>query len=322
MTRDAVWKLLWERAGNYVSGGELARALGLSRTAVWKAIGQLRAEGCEIEAVTGRGYRLAAEGDVLSAEGIRCFLRHQELEIRFYPTISSTNTVLKALAAEGAPAGLALVAARQSAGRGRMGRSFYSPADSGLYLSLLLRPAMAAAEAVRLTACAAVAAAETIEELSGERADIKWVNDIFVGGRKVCGILTEASLDCESGRMHHVVIGIGVNTRIPEGGFPEELRGIAGAAFEGRRIPALRCRLAAGILDRLADYTAAPEDPALFEAYRSRSLVLGREISILSPDGAPVSAEALDLDRDFSLLVRLADGSLRRLSSGELSVRF
>lgn len=321
MTKDAVLKLLWDRPGQYLSGAELARSLSVSRTAVWKAVGQLRDEGYPVESVTRRGYRLREEGDVLSAEGIARFLRHRELELRFCGSISSTNTVLKGLAAEGAPAGLALVAARQTAGRGRMGRSFYSPPDSGLYLSLLLRPAIPAAEAVRLTACAAVAAAEAIEALSGAETGIKWVNDIFVGGRKVCGILTEASVDCESGRMQHVVIGVGVNLRTPAGDFPAELRGIAGAAFEGREIPALRCRLAAGILDRLMDYSAKPDDPAVFEAYRSRSLVLGREINILAPGAEPVPAEAVALEEDYSLLARLADGTLRRLSSGEVSIR-
>ena len=321
MTRDAVLSLLWESPGHYFSGAELARRLSVSRTAVWKAVEQLKREGYEIEAAPRRGYRMIAGGDVLSAEGIARFLRHSELDVRFYPSISSTNTVLKALAAEGAPAGLALVAASQTAGRGRMGRSFYSPAESGVYLSLLLRPELPAAKAVRLTACAAVAAAETIESLSGAETGIKWVNDIFVGGRKVCGILTEASLDCESGRMHHVVVGVGVNTRVPDGDFPEELRGIAGAAFEGRQIPDLRCRLAAGILDRLADFAADPDDPAILEAYRRRSLAPGRRVDILSPGAPPVPAEALAVEEDYSLLVRLEDGSLHRLSSGEVSVK-
>jgi len=321
MMKDTILALLWENPGRDFSGAELARRLNVSRSAVWKAVEQLRAEGYAIASAPRRGYRMAAGGDVLSAAGIARYLRHKELEVRFYPTISSTNTVLKALAAEGAPAGLALVAAEQSAGRGRMGRRFYSPAASGVYLSLLLRPELPAEKAVKLTACAAVAAAETIEALSGGEAQIKWVNDIFVGGKKVCGILTEASLDCESGRMHHVVVGIGVNTRVPEGDFPEELRGIAGAAFGEREIPDLRCRLAAGILDRLADYAEDPDDPAILAAYRRRSLVPGKRIDILTPGAEPVAAEAVAVEEDYSLLVRLADGSLRRLSSGEVSVK-
>lgn len=321
MTRVELLSILWQNADSYISGEELARRLSVSRTAIWKGIGQLRREGYEIESVPNRGYRLRSVSDVLSREGIARHLRHRELEIRVYQSISSTNTVLKALAAGDAPSALALAAGEQTAGRGRMGRSFYSPANSGLYMSLLLRPELPAAEAVRLTACAAVAAAETIEELSGRAAQIKWVNDVFVGGRKVCGILTEASLDCESGMMHYVVVGIGVNTCVPAGDFPEELHGIAGAVFDGERIPELRCRLAAGILDRLMDYAAKPDDPAIFEAYKKRSFLLGREINILSPGKKPVPAVAVGLDRDYSLLARLDDGSIKKLSSGEVSVR-
>ena len=321
MTRDEVLDFLWKNADDYVSGEELARRLSLSRTAVWKAIGQLRDEGYEIESQPKRGYRLRSVSDVLSAEGIRRHLRHGELQLQVYKTISSTNTVLKGLAAEGAGEGLALIAEEQTAGRGRMGRSFYSPPESGLYLSLLLRPEMQAVDAVHLTACAAVAVAEAIEALSGREAQIKWVNDIFVGGRKVCGILTEASVDCESGMMHYVIIGIGVNTHVPDGNFPEELRGIAGAAFGSEPVPELRCRLAAEILDRLSDYAANPAAPAVFEGYRRRSLVLGKEISILSPGRDPQPAVAVDLGKDYSLLVRLPDGSTRRLNSGEVSVK-
>ena len=321
MTKEDLLSLLWQNADAYISGEELARRLSVSRTAVWKAIGQLREAGYNIESVSNRGYRLLSESDVLSEEGIRRHLKHQELKLQVYKTITSTNTVLKALAAEGAPAGLALIAGEQTAGRGRMGRSFYSPADSGLYLSLLLRPNVSAVEATRLTACAAVAVAETIEELSGRPAQIKWVNDIFVDGRKVCGILTEASVDCENGMMHYVIIGLGVNTHVPAGDFPEEIRGIAGAAFDSDSIPELRCRLAAGILDRLAEYTENPGAPRVFEGYRSRSLVLGKAINILAPGRDPVPAEVLDLEEDYALLVRLPDGSTQRLNSGEVSVR-
>ncbi len=321
MTRDELLSLLWENADSYISGEELARRLSVSRTAVWKAVGQLREAGYTIESVPNRGYRLLSKSDVLSEEGIRRHLMHQELRLQVYPTITSTNTVLKTLAAEDAPAGLVLIAGEQTAGRGRMGRSFYSPADSGLYLSLLLRPRMSAVEATRLTACAAVAVAETIEELSGRQTQIKWVNDIFADGRKVCGILTEASMDFESGMMHYVIIGLGVNTHVPAGDFPEELRGIAGAAFDTGSIPELRCRLAAGILDRLAVYTEKSDAPEVFAGYKRRSLVLGKEVNILSPGRAPVPAEVLDLNEDYSLRVRLPDGSTADLNSGEVSIR-
>lgn len=265
--------------------------------------------------------RSFSAADGLSEEGIRRYLRSRELEVRVYETIPSTNTALKTMATEGARAGLALIAGAQTAGRGRMGRSFYSPADSGLYMSLLLRPEGRAADAMRLTACAAVAAAETIEELSGRTAQIKWVNDIYMDDRKVCGILTEASADAQSGAMRYVVVGLGVNTRVPKGDFPEELRSIAGAAFGTRSVPDLRCRLAAGILDRLWRYAADPADASILAGYRRRSFLPGREIWILPPDGERQRALALAVNDDYSLRVQLPDGSKRDLSTGEVSVR-
>ena len=321
MTKDQVLEILWSSADRSVSGEELAARLSLSRTAVWKAVEQLRAEGYLIESAPRRGYRLLSKSDVLSASGIEKYLDCPELRLRCAEELGSTNTVLKELANRGESAGLALVAGRQTAGRGRMGRSFYSPEDTGVYLSLLLRPALPAAEATRITACAAVAVAETLEELSGRAAQIKWVNDVFMDGRKVCGILTEASLDCESGQLSYAVVGIGVNALEPAGGFPEELREIAGSVFRERTLPELRCRIAAGILHRLWRYCGGATLEDCFPAYRDRSLVLGRQVELLSPGREPESARVLDLEPDYALRVRLADGSERAVRSGEVRVR-
>lgn len=321
MTKDLVLETLWTHADESISGEELAARLDLSRTAVWKAVEQLRADGYLIESAPRRGYRLLSKSDVLSEEGIRKFLRSPDLRLRCFTEIGSTNTALKELANRGEGVGLALVAGRQTAGRGRMGRSFFSPEDSGVYLSLLLRPDMPADQATGITACAAVAAAETLEELSGRKVGIKWVNDLLVEGKKVCGILTEASLDCENGQLSYAVVGIGVNALEPAGGFPEELRDIAGAVFPERSLPELRCRLAAGILDRLWRYCGGETLQDCFEAYRSRSLVLGQEVELLSPGKEPERALVLDLERDYALRVRLSDGSERRVLSGEVRVR-
>ena len=321
MTKDQVLEILWSSADRSVSGEELAARLSLSRTAVWKAVEQLRAEGYLIESAPRRGYRLLSKSDVLSASGIEKYLDCPELRLRCAEELGSTNTVLKELANRGESAGLALVAGRQTAGRGRMGRSFYSPEDTGVYLSLLLRPALPAAEATRITACAAVAVAETLEELSGRAAQIKWVNDVFMDGRKVCGILTEASLDCESGQLSYAVVGIGVNALEPAGGFPEELREIAGSVFRERTLPELRCRIAAGILHRLWRYCGGATLEDCFPAYRDRSLVLGRQVELLSPGREPESARVLDLEPDYALRVRLVDGSERAVRSGEVRVR-
>ena len=324
MKKDALLKLLAEHTDTYISGAELARLLSVSRTAVWKGIEALREEGYRIDSVTNRGYRLSSESDVLSADGIAQYLKTGGIRLQAYPTVSSTNTVLKSQAAEGAPEGTVIAAAEQTAGRGRMGRSFFSPPGSGLYLSILLRPRTSAAETTRLTAYAAVAVAEAIEGLAEVETQIKWVNDVYVDGKKVCGILTEASLDCERGMTDYAVVGIGINTRAPEGDFPPELREIAGAAFSGKTVPALRCRLAAAVVDRFFTfYRDELPDTAgyCFEAYRRRSLVLGRHIRLHAFERPAEDAEALDIAPDFALLVRDSSSTVRRVSSGEVSVR-
>lgn len=320
MTREKILSLLRQAGEDYLSGEQIAASLGLSRAAVWKGIDRLRARGYRIESAPGRGYRLGADNDALSEEGVRRYLRHALPPLQVYTSIGSTNTRLKALAEEGAPEGTVLIAGEQTAGRGRLGRSFYSPAGTGLYMSLLLRPALPAAQATGITACAAVAAAEAIEELSGRKTQIKWVNDVLLEGRKICGILTEASLNWESGLVDYAVLGIGINTRVPAQGFPEELREIAGAAFD-RQLPELRCRLAAAVLDRFLDQYEHLAEGRFYEAYRDRSAVLGREIRVLRPGAEPRPALALDIGRDFSLRVRYPDGSEEELRSGEISVR-
>ena len=322
MTKENVLQVLRDHPDVFVSGASVAEQLHISRTAVWKAIRQLKADGYEIEAVTNQGYRLLSGSDVLSAEGICRHLKHPDIRLQVFPVLSSTNTVLKSMAAEDAPAGTAILAVEQTGGRGRLGRSFFSPPAGGLYLSLLLRPDLSPADAPRLTSCAAVAVAEAVEELSGRETGIKWVNDVYMGRKKICGILTEAGMDLETGRVSYVVVGIGINLHTPENGFPEEIRNIAGAAFDGLSVPDLRNRLAALVLDRLWDYAEDPLSDVLFEAYKNRSFVPGKKITVLSPGKEPVPAEALCLNRDYSLQVRFPDGSEKKLSSGEVSIRF
>lgn len=259
--------------------------------------------------------------DLLSEDRIRHYLHTDGLRLRLYRSISSTNTVLKGLAEAGEAEGLCLIAEEQTAGRGRLGRSFFSPPGSGLYMSLLLRPTLPAADAVNITACAAAAVAEAVESLAPVRAEIKWVNDIVVDGRKVCGILTESSLNAERGRLDWLVVGIGINTRPPAEGFPEELRTIAGSAFGSEPIPELRCRLAAAVLDRLMLSYRNLKSREIYEEYRRRSLIPGKEIWIQNPGKEPEPAFALDIDEDYALIVRMPDGSIRRLNAGEVSIR-
>lgn len=234
--------------------------------------------------------------------------------------VSSTNTLLKEMAAAGAAEGSVLIAESQTAGRGRLGRSFYSPDGSGLYLSLLLRPRFDPQHTAMLTTAAAAAAALAIEEVSGKSADIKWVNDIWLDGRKVCGILCEAAFTPE-GAADYVVVGVGVNVSAPEVGFPAELSEIAGAVFAPGEAPEdARSRIAAGFLNHFCRFYRHMDAREYFPEYKKRSFILGREINVLC-GGEAIPATALELDEECHLLVRYRDGSEELLSSGEVSVR-
>jgi len=319
--RDEVLFQLEQHRGEFLSGQELAQKLFVSRNAVWKAVASLREQGYGVEAVTNRGYRLRADEGHFSAQSVRRFLGDEDawFSVEAVETVTSTNTVLKERAAAGAPEGTVLIAARQTDGRGRQGRSFSSPRDTGLYVSILLRPAMRAEQALFLTTAVAVAVAEAVEEVSGKQTGIKWVNDIWIGERKICGILTEASFDLEGGGLEYAVVGWGINLTEPAGGFPEELRGIAGAVFEKAPDPETKSRLAAGVLRRFKYYYETLADKTFLQGYRDRSILIGRAVSIL---GAPErEAFVLGIDDDCRLHVRLSDGQERYLSSGEVRVR-
>ena len=188
-------------------------------------------------------------------------------------------------------------------------------------MSALLRPQLAAQDAARVTTLAAVAVAEAVEQIGGRACGITWVNDVYCDGKKICGILTEASMDCETGMLAYAVVGIGINVRPPNNGFPEPLRSIAGAVFEQEPPgPEAASRLAAAVWDRFfAMYRRLPDTGFLAE-YRRRSFLLGKPIDVLRPDGN-IPAVALAIDEHAGLVVRYADGREETLSSGEVSVR-
>lgn len=308
-----------ERAeGRAVSGQVLADELGVSRAAVWKGIQALRQEGYAIEAATNRGYRLAQDGARLSAEGIRAHRSGQfaDAPVFVYDQLDSTNTEAKRLALSGAPHGALILADEQTAGRGRRGHTFFSPARTGLYMSMLLRVEARPEEAYRFTLAAAVAACDGIEAELGFRPQIKWVNDVMLEGRKVAGVLTEAVTDFESGLTELVIIGMGVNLNPPETGFPEEISEIAGALTPS---PVNRNRLAARLADALLEALALPPD-RLLTRYRADCLVPGRPVRF-QRDGRAYGGRALAVLDDGGLLVLLEDGTELTLYSGEVSVQ-
>ncbi|MBO6159118.1 MAG: biotin--[acetyl-CoA-carboxylase] ligase [Firmicutes bacterium] len=330
-TRYQILEILRQNSSCFVSGQELADSLKISRAAVWKAVQQLKNEGFEILSTQNRGYQLQSAEDVLSSGSISSYLKHKNLQVKVFKQIDSTNTALKQLAEQGAPEGTILVAEEQTAGRGRMGRSFYSPSGSGIYLSLLVRPKMSAASSTSLTAAAAVAVCEAIEAITKKKTQIKWVNDVYVDQKKVCGILTEGAMDFESGSLQYAIVGIGINLRDPDGGFPVDIKAVAGSL--GETNSDIRSRLCAEVIDRLMDFYEHLEEKSFYEGYKKRSFLLGQKVNIISggnytdaspnsaPGKEPVSALVLDVEPDFSLKVSLPDGSIRLLNSGEVSVR-
>ena len=315
-------KLMLENRDQYISGAALSKKLSVTRTVAWKAVESLRAEGYEIAAATNRGYRLESCGDILSAAGIESYLRTDgvfQVEVR--KTVASTNSALRSLAAKDAPEGYVLAAGEQTAGKGRRGRGFHSPAGSGAYFSLLLRPCERTGDAALITSAAAVAAARAIEEVFGVRVGIKWVNDLVMGGKKVCGILTEAVIGMESGTMESAVLGIGINVTVPEQGFPEGIKGIAAALTDrSEGSDSERCRLIAATLDIFWGYYQDLAGREFLDEYRARSTLLGRDIYIMSLTGDDKKpARAIAIDDNCRLVVRLENGETITLDSGEVS---
>lgn len=305
-----------------LSGQDIAELLGVTRAAVWKAVKSLQKEGYVIEAVNNRGYRLRENSDVLSAEGIRLELReeYQDCEVVVYKCIDSTNMEAKRRALDGAKEGLIVLAEEQTAGRGRRGRSFLSPTGTGIYMSFLFRPTPEqSSDIVLVTTAASVAVCRAIRNVLHEEPAIKWVNDIYLKEKKVCGILTEAVSDFESGRIDTVVVGIGINYREPQGGFPEEVKDIAGALCTKDDAVPRNC-LAAGIINELFTLYENLSDKTYMEDYKKWSNVLGKRVRFSSENNWDYGM-AENIDDDGGLIIRKEDGTEQVLRTGEITLR-
>ena len=240
----------------------------------------------------------------------------------WFDTIDSTNTRAKELAAQGASHGTVLIADHQTGGRGRLGRSFHSPAGTGIYLSLILRPNCAPAQLMHLTCAAAVAACQAVEAACGIRPGIKWTNDLVWDKRKLAGILTELGLSPD-GMVSYAVIGIGINCCQKEADFPPEIRHIAGSlhTVTGQEID--RARVAAALIDALyrMDSDLLTNRKRLMEDYRTNCITLDQPVSLVKADGSVRHGTALDIDEEGGLLVAFEDGTQETVTSGEVSVR-
>lgn len=319
--KDEVLKQLENNKGTYFSGNELAASLGVSRNAVWKAIKSLEKSGYKISAIPNKGYSLDTENDILSSWSIQQHLKSNELNLTVYESVTSTNTVLKELAEQGASHGTVIISQMQTAGKGRMGKKFYSPSKTGIYLSILVKPDIPAAEALFLTTSAAVATAKAIEDVSNKKADIKWVNDIYISDKKVCGILTEAAFNIETGKLDYAIVGIGINICYPQNGFPPEINKIATAVFDKDSDTInKRSILIAHLLDYFMDYYNNFSTKSYVKEYIERSMLIGRDISVINGNDT-IPAIAKEIDNACRLKVQFNDGTEKWLSSGEVSIK-
>ncbi len=326
--KNELLKILESNRDKTLSGEILARRLKVTRAAIWKAIKALEADGYEIEAKNKLGYRLSSANDMLSPEGIEILLK-KEHRVIVLPEVDSTNDELKRLAMAGEKEGLVVLSEKQTQGKGRRGRGFYSPEGSGIYMSMLFRPdSEKASDVILVTTQAAVAVAHAVSRVCKKEAQIKWVNDVYLNDKKICGILTEAVSDFESGGIELVIVGIGINVKCPED-IPDDIKDVFGYIYDADEVmPVSRNQIAAAVINELKKYYDALPDRAFLKEYKDRSNVIGKKIRFGTPGknaGVPgddwESGKALDIDDSGGLIVELSGGEKKVLHTGEISLR-
>jgi BirA family biotin operon repressor/biotin-[acetyl-CoA-carboxylase] ligase len=320
-------KILEElKAGNgeAVSGGEISRKLGISRTAVWKHIGRLRREGYSIESHTNSGYRLVASPDVLSLSELGPFLNTDFIgrSIIYLDSTSSTNTYGKKLAEEPFQEGTVVIAEEQTEGRGRLGRHWLSARGKGIWMSIMLKPDILPASAPKLTIAAALAVSKALKSCCQLDAKIKWPNDIVSEGKKICGILTEMS--AEADEIKYVIIGIGINVNMEIEDFGSEVSTTATSIrIESGRTVLRKVLVAAVLYEFEGIYGSFVRDGSIkpfLDEYKSKSAVLGKEVRVIGRR-EETAGLATDISEEGYLVLKLSDGSYREIMSGEVSVR-
>ena len=318
--KAAILKILRE-TGDYVSGQEICEKLGVSRTAVWKVIRQLQEEGYQVDAARSRGYRIIDGPDVMTAEEVESLLDTEWAgkPVVYYPETDSTNIRIRHLGDEGAPHGTLAVADRQTAGRGRRGRTWESPGGSCIYMSILLRPDLAPEKAPMLTLVMACGVAEGIMDCADVKVQIKWPNDIIVSGKKLAGILTEMSTQVDY--INHVTVGVGINVNVQN--FPEEIQ-TATSLLSETGTQTKRAPVIAAVMKHFEEnykiFMQTEDMSGLMKKYSSLLANHGREVLILEKD-AEYKAYAEGINQKGELVVRREDGTVENICAGEVSVR-
>ena len=326
-TKLKLLEIFNERGCRYISGQELASALGLSRNSVWKAVKKLQEQGFNIESKASVGYRLAQSSDLLSSEYIKESLPFP-CRVQVLDKVDSTNNYAKTISDLSCPH--IILANEQTKGRGRLGRSFYSPPASGLYMSIVFKPDFELSKAMLVTTLSALAVCQAFEETVGVGPKIKWVNDIYLNGKKVCGILTEAESNFETGSIEKIVIGIGINC-FPQN-FPDELSDKA-SFIEAPKKQFSRNELAVAVAEKIFSLMKTFDKRRILREYKSRSMILGQQILLFGSSysalpehgGSGIKAKAIDIDENGGLVVEYMEGRHARemdtITSGEITIR-
>ena len=320
--KSDILRILLENKAEPISGEAIAIRLNVSRAYVWKTIRKLKEEGYHITATQNLGYILTQESDLISKEGIQSFLRkdYYSNDVLVYKTIDSTNTEAKKLAVAGASHGTVVLSEEQTEGRGRRGRSFFSPNGNGIYMSLILRPNLNVQDSVLITTAASVAVSRAIKKVTNLDTQIKWVNDLYMNGKKICGILTEAVTDCDTGCIDSIILGIGINFSLKSNRIPEELKHTIGSLYETKPDHLTRNQLCAEIITQVLDLCQQLSDRTFLEEYKTKSLVIGQHILILG-NTIQESGIAIDINSSGGLIVQMDSGEIRTLNSGEITIR-
>mgnify|MGYP001184553481 FL=1 len=328
--KDKILQKLKNADGNYVSGEQLGMDLNVSRTAVWKYIKELKEEGYVIESSSKKGYRLSFVPDIINSFEVKNGLNTKIIgkNVHCLEEVDSTNNYAKRLAQEGCEEGTVVIAEIQTEGRGRMGRSWHSMGNKGIWMSVVLRPVISPEEIQVITLAASLAVVSALNEVLGIEAGIKWPNDVILDGKKVCGILTEMNMEME--RVNFLISGIGLNFSQQESDFPEEIRdkatslGIYLKEKHGLDISKIkRTQLIKMILfkfEEVYDKVNSDNGDDVVKEWKKHCITLGKEVCI-NYRTKQYTGTALDVDTKGRLLVRCSDGVTREVSSGEVSVR-
>lgn len=324
--KENIISILESNKGLFISGEKLANDLNVSRAAIWKTIKTLKNDGYDIHSVSNKGYALSKETDILSSKIIKNNMIKYSNKFNFiiYKTVESTNIIARGLAINGAESGTVILAEEQTSGYGRNGKSFFSPYGTGIYMSIILnlKKEKKIFNSSFITTAAAMAVSKSIEEISNENTQIKWVNDVFINDKKVCGILTEGAFSLEDGILDYAVIGIGINVNFPKNGFPKELDNIADSINKqnnnNQNSSDIRNILIAKILENMYEYYF--NNVAFYDEYKKRSFLIGKKVSI-NIDNQEHIVKVVDIDKTFALIVEFNDGKIERLVSGSINYR-